>query len=82
MSSKSNSISLLYGEQNLRKYQDESTKVSRVSVSLMHCSPSRITFFQSVCWSNGLPFVFKLIFSGSLTGKSFNGIFFGFPFLS
>ena len=70
----SNAFSLLFAEQILRKYQEESTKVSKVSVSLVHNLPSILTFFQVVWESNGLPLVFRSMESGSLTGKSFFGI--------
>ena len=67
-------FSSLFGEQNLRKYHDESTKVSSVSVSLVHFFPLIIIFFQSSFLSSGLPFDLRLIFSGSLTGNSSSGI--------
>ena len=62
------------GEQNLIKYQDESTKVSKVSVSLINSFPSILIFFQSNALSSGLPFEFKSIFSGNFTGKLSFGI--------
>ena len=65
---------MFLGEQNLKKYHDESTNVSRVSVSLTHFFPSIIIFFQLSWWSKGLPLVSNLIFSGKLIGKSSFGI--------
>ena len=64
--------SLYSGEQNLKKYQEESTKVSRVSVSLTAFSPVESLVNFHVGWfSNGLPLTFKSTSSGSKTGKSF-----------
>ena len=70
------------GEQNLRKYHDESTKVSRVSVSLVYFFPFIITCFHFGCWSIGLPLTSRFISSGSLMGKSFSGTGKALPFSS
>ena len=60
------------GEQNLKKYQEESTKVSRVSVSLITFSPEKsLVNFHEGCFSSGLPFKLKSTSSGNKTGKSF-----------
>ena len=74
MSSASNAFSTLVAEQNLKKYQDESTKVSSVSVSLVYFFPSIVTDFQSFWTSRGLPLVFKSISSGNLIGSWSSGI--------
>ena len=58
-SSVSNPYSLFLGEQNLKKYHDESTNVSRVSVSLEHFLPLIMIFFQSNSSSSGLPVEFS-----------------------
>ncbi len=61
-----------FGEQNLTKYHDESTKVSRVSVSLITFSPEEsVVYFQVVCFSRGFPFTLRSTSSGNNTGKSF-----------
>tara|TARA_B100001123_G_C15246647_1_gene1001190 strand:- start:871 stop:1089 length:219 start_codon:yes stop_codon:yes gene_type:complete len=60
------------GEQNLTKYQDESTKVSNVSVSLVTFSPvDSLTCFHLGCFSKGFPITFRFTSSGNKTGKSF-----------
>ena len=48
---------LYFGEQNLKKYHEESTKVSNVSVSRVAFFPLGlcIVFFHVGCFSNGLP---------------------------
>ena len=74
MSSASNAFSTLVAEQNLKKYQDESTKVSSVSVSLVYFFPSIVTNFQSFWTSRGLPLVFKSTLSGNLIGSWSSGI--------
>ena len=57
------------------KYQDESTKVSMVSVSRRAGWPhfGQVTCFQLGWWSSGLPGLSKLTSSGSLTGRSASG---------
>ena len=60
------------GEQNLKKYQEESTKVSSVSVSLITFSPEEsLVNFHVGCFSSGFPFKFKSTSSGNKIGKSF-----------
>jgi len=60
------------GEQNLTKYHEESTNVSRVSVSLITFSPEgSFVCFQLGCFSRGFPDVLRSTLSGSNTGKSF-----------
>ena len=61
--------SLFSAEQNLKKYHEESTKVSSVSVSLTHFFPLISIFFHSSRASSGFPFTFKLTFFGSFTGN-------------
>ena len=73
---------LLCGEQNLIKYQDESTKVSKVSVSLVNSFPSIFILFHSLALSRGFPLNLRLIFSGNFTGSCFFGIGITFPSLS
>ena len=69
---KSNGDVFCLGEQNLKKYHEESTKVSRVSVSLNAFFPVDfwVVIFQSGWLSNGLPFACKSTSSGSSTGNS------------
>ena len=61
--------------QNLAKYHDESTKVSRVSVSLTAFNPVSLHFvyFQVGCLSNGFPGIVKSISSGRVIGNSSSG---------
>ena len=73
---------VLFGEQNLKKYQEESTKVSSVSVSLVTFLPESFVCFQVECFSNGFPFTLRSTSSGSNTGKSFFFTGMGFPLLS
>ena len=63
---------LEFGLQNLAKYQDESTNVSNVSVSLVASfwQLGHFTFFHVGCMSRGLPGILKSTSSGNLTGKS------------
>ena len=75
----SKGLDVLFAEQNRKKYQEESTNVSNVSVSLLQTFPLIITFFQSSLVSKGFPFVLILIFSGSFTGKFSTGIFIMLP---
>src|ERR1700728_3642540 len=64
--------SSIHGSVNRSKYQDESTKVSMVSVSRTAARPHRgqATCFQVGCRSSGLPGRSKVTSSGSVTGKS------------
>ncbi len=57
------------------KYHEESTKVSRVSVSLIALRPvsEQVVYFQVGCLSRGFPGSSKLISSGSVTGSSSSG---------
>ena len=57
------------------KYQDESTKVSMVSVSRVAAPPhfGQATCFQVGWWSSGLPGLSKVTSSGRTTGRSFFG---------
>ena len=64
----------MWGEQNLKKYQDESTKVSKVSVSLITSSLLIFVYFHVWWWSNGLPLQFISTSLGKVIGKSFIGI--------
>jgi hypothetical protein len=59
------------GEQKRAKYQDESTKVSKVSVSRRAGLPQQgqATCFQLGWWSSGLPGLEKSTSSGSTTGS-------------
>ena len=63
---------MCFGEQNLKKYHDESTNVSNVSVSLIAFLPVflSIVFFQVGWLSKGLPLDFKSISSGNSIGNS------------
>ena len=63
------------GEQNLKKYQDESTKVSRVSVSRIAFMPvsGHFVYFHVGWFSKGFPGLLKSMSSGRVTGKSFSG---------
>src|SRR6185312_16386959 len=64
-----------HGSVKRTKYQDESTKVSMVSVS-RRAGPEHfghLTFFQVGWRSSGLPGLSKVTSSGSVTGKSFSG---------
>ena len=57
---------------DIKKYQEESTNVSRVSVSLITFSPEgSFVCFQLGCFSKGFPDVLRSTSSGSNTGKSF-----------
>src|ERR1051325_10750083 len=64
-----------HGSVKRMKYQDESTKVSMVSVSRRagpaHCG--HLMLFQVGWRSSGLPGLSKLTSSGSVTGRSFSG---------
>ena len=71
----------LLGEQNLRKYQDESTNVSSVSVSRLYFFPSKIKYFHSFSVSSGLPVLLNLLISGSLIGNFSLGILATFKFV-
>src|SRR3954471_8320954 len=66
---------LFHGSVKRAKYQDESTKVSIVSVSRRagpsHCG--QLTSRQLGWWSSGLPGLSKLISVGSSTGRSASG---------
>ena len=55
------------------KYQDESTKVSSVSVSRVagRRTAGQVTCFQVGWRSSGLPGLSKVTSSGSVTGRSF-----------
>src|SRR5689334_17011738 len=57
------------------KYQDESTKVSIVSVSRLAIPEhfGHLTFFQVGWRSSGLPGLSKVTSSGSVTGRSLSG---------
>ena len=57
------------------KYQDESTKVSMVSVSRRAGPPhfGHVTCFQVGWRSSGLPGLSKVTSSGSVTGRSLAG---------
>src|ERR1700756_4283102 len=57
------------------KYQDESTKVSMVSVSRRALPPhlGQVTCFQVGWWSSALPGLSKVASSGNVTGKSLSG---------
>lgn len=62
-----------FGSKYLKKYQDESTNVSIVSVSRWASCPhfGHATFSQSWAWSRGdFPLVTRLSSSGKTTGKS------------
>ena len=74
---------LIFGEQNLIKYHEESTNVSKVSVSLIASSPVflYLVFFQSGWVLKGLPFLFISISLGSLIGSSLLSTGTTFPFL-
>src|ERR1700733_4306838 len=63
------------GEQKRAKYQEDSKKVSKVSVSRRAAPPQlgQLTYFQVGCRSSGLPGWSKLTSSGSLTGGSCSG---------
>src|SRR5664279_4081324 len=62
----------IQGSVKRAKYQDESTKVSMVSVSRRaapaHCG--HLTFFQVGWRSSGFPGLSKVTSSGSVTGRS------------
>src|SRR6186997_860790 len=61
-----------HGSVKRMKYQDESTKVSIVSVS-RRAGPEHfghLTFFHAACRSSGLPGVSNETSSGSVTGSS------------
>src|SRR3569832_1181013 len=64
-----------HGSVKRAKYQDESTKVSMVSVS--RCALllllGQVTCFQVGCWSSVLLGLSKLSSSGSTTGRSTSG---------
>ena len=75
--------SLFFGEQNLKKYHEESTNVSRVSVSLVTFLPEEsLVCFQVGCFSKGFPFTLRSTSSGSSIGKSFLLIGIAFPLSS
>src|SRR5271169_5014204 len=65
----------IHGSVKRAKYQDESTKVSMVSVSRRagpaHCG--HFTFFQVGWRSSGLPGLSKVTSSGNVTGRSLTG---------
>src|SRR3989338_8403654 len=69
----SNISSLFLLSQYLKKYHEELTKVSIVSVSLLAFPLhfGHFTFTNSLFVSNGFPFP-NSTFSGSLTGNSFS----------
>ena len=71
MSSSLKGIDSSTGEQNLKKYQEESKKVSKVSVSLIAFLPVllHLVFFHVGWLFRGFPEVLKSISSGSFTGK-------------
>ena len=77
----SNSV-LLFGEQNLKKYQEESTNVSRVSVSLLNIFPSILILFHSSILSKGLPVSSNSLILGNLIGNISKGTLWGFSFSS
>ena len=62
------------GEQNLKKYQDESKKVSKVSVSLVALFPVllHVVFFHVGWLLRGVPELSKSTSSGCFSGKSFS----------
>src|SRR3954454_9092018 len=62
-------------EQKRRKYQEDSKKVSKVSVSRTAGPPQEghLTCFQVGCRSSGLPGKSKLTSFGSATGRSCSG---------
>src|ERR1700754_4503801 len=57
------------------KYQDESTKVSMVSVSRCALAPQlgQETSFQGGGWSSAVPGLSKVASSGNVTGRSLAG---------
>src|SRR5512135_2617897 len=66
---------VIHGSVKRAKYQDESTKVSMVSVS-RRAGPvhfGHLTFFQVAWRSSGLPGLSKVTSSGSVTGRSCSG---------
>ena len=65
----------IHGSVKRTKYQDESTKVSMVSVSRRAGAPhfGQATCFQVGCRSSGLPGRLKSTSSGSFTGRSASG---------
>jgi hypothetical protein len=66
---------LIQGSVKRAKYQDESTKVSMVSVSRVASPPhcGQATCFQVGCRSSGLPGRSNVTSCGSRTGRSFTG---------
>ena len=73
---KSKSRGLLeLGQQKRAKYQDDSKKVSKVSVSRVagFAQIGQLTFFQLGWLTNGLPVSSNSISSGSVTGSCFSG---------
>ena len=70
--SSSNGDELCLGEQKRMKYHDESTNVSKVSVSLIAFFPVDfcVVFFHLGWFSKGFPFAFKSTSSGNSTGNS------------
>src|SRR3954471_22534061 len=71
-----NGSSVAHGSQKRRKYQDESTKVSIVSVSRRAGPPhfGHVVFTQSSAAASGdLPFGAKSLMSGSSTGSWSSG---------
>jgi hypothetical protein len=63
-----------FGEQNLKKYQEESTNVSRVSVSLKYFFPLIIIFFPFLFYQVDFQSILIFYF-GSFTGSISFGIF-------
>ena len=63
---------MFFGEQNLIKYQEESTNVSNVSVSLIAGFPVFLclVFFQVGWFLSGFPFWFKSTSLGNAIGSS------------
>ena len=74
---------MFLGEQNLKKYHDESTNVSNVSVSLMAFFPDFLSLvcFQLGWLSKGFPLTLRSTSSGNNIGKSFLSTGNAFPFL-
>ena len=70
-----NISSSFLGSRNLIKYQDDSKKVSNVSVSLVAFLPviGHVIFFQLLFLSSGFPSPSKLISLGNSTGNCSSG---------
>ena len=69
-------ISVFFGSVNLKKYHDEHTKVSIVSVSLFAGlpHPGQVVFTNSSLLARGeAPVPVSSISMGSMTGRSFSG---------